>query len=66
MAKDLFWITVASSSVIVLALLVSAFWPGSKGNVVVVKYDCSQLIGGWHPDIPLRVQEQCRKRELDK
>jgi hypothetical protein len=66
MIKDLFWITVASSIVIVLGLLVVAFWPNTKGNVVVVKYDCSQLIGGWHPDIPLKVQEQCRKRELNK
>jgi hypothetical protein len=66
MIKDLFWITVASSIVIVLGLLVYTFLSGSKDNVVVVKYDCSQLIGGWHPDIPLKVQEQCRKRELNK
>ena len=64
MAKDIFWTTLTCT--IVIGVLVLAFWPSSKGNVVVVKYDCSQLIGGWHPDIPLKVQEQCRKRELNK
>ena len=64
MAKDIVWAAVAVS--IAFGSLTLAFWPSSKGNVVVVKYDCSQLIGGWHPDIPLKVQEQCRKRELNK
>ena len=64
MAKDFFWIAMASS--IVFGLLILAFWPSSKGNVVVVKYDCSMLIGGWHPDVPVKVQEECRKRELNK
>jgi len=64
MAKDVVWAAVAVS--IAIGSLTLAFWPDSKGNVVVVKYDCSQLIGGWHPDVPLKVQEQCRKRELNK
>jgi len=63
MAKDIFW-TLATFSII--AILMLSFWPSSKGDVVVVKYDCRMLIGGWHPDIPLKVQEQCRKRELNK
>lgn len=25
------------------------------------KYNCDMLIGGWHPDVPLVVQEECRK-----
>lgn len=25
------------------------------------KYNCDMLIGGWHPDVPLAVQEECRK-----
>jgi hypothetical protein len=64
MAKDFFWIAVTFS--IVIGILVLAFWPSSKGNVVVVKYDCSVLIGGWHPDVPVKVQEACKKRELNK
>ena len=64
MAKDFFWIAIATS--IVSGLLALAFWPDKKGAVVVVKYDCSVLIGGWHPDIPLKVQEECRKRESNK
>ena len=64
MAKDMFWTSVTFS--IIIVMLVLAFWPSNKGSVVVVKYDCSQLIGGWHPDIPVKVQEECRKRELNK
>jgi hypothetical protein len=64
MAKNIFWTTTTFS--IILVVLVLSFWPGSKGDVVVVKYDCSMLIGGWHPDVPAKVQEECRKRELNK
>jgi hypothetical protein len=60
MAKDIVWAVVAVG--ITIGSLVLAFWPSSKGNVVVVQYDCRILIGGWHPDIPLKVQEECRKR----
>jgi hypothetical protein len=64
MAKDIVWVAVAVS--IAIGSLTWAFWPVSKGNVVVVTYDCSMLIGGWHPDVPAKVQEECRKRELNK
>ena len=64
MSKDFFWTSVTFS--ILLGCLILAFWPSSNGNVVVVKYDCSMLIGGWHPDVPVKVQEECRKRELNK
>jgi hypothetical protein len=60
MAKDLFWIIVTFT--IVFGVLVLTVWPSNKSNIVVVKYNCQQLIGGWHPDIPLKVQEECRKR----
>lgn len=59
MAKDLFWTVV--TFVIIISVLVLAFWPQDR-NQVVVKYDCRQLIGGWHPDVPVAVQEECRKR----
>jgi hypothetical protein len=26
-----------------------------------VKYDCRLLMGGWHPDVPSKVIEECRK-----
>ena len=64
MAKDIFWTLVTFG--IVLAVLVLAVWPTSKGHVVVVQYDCRMLMGGWHPDVPVRVQEACRKKELTK
>jgi uncharacterized integral membrane protein len=59
MAKDLFW-TVTTFAILV-GILVLTFWPQNQ-TMVVVKYDCRQLIGGWHPDIPATVQEECRKR----
>ena len=61
MVKDFFWTFVIFG--IVLGILILSFWPASKGNVVVVKYDCSMLIGGWHPDVPVKVQEECRQRK---
>jgi hypothetical protein len=64
MAKDIFWIAITFS--IIILVLSLTFWPATKGNVVVVKYNCSVLIGGWHPDVPDKVQEECRKRELHK
>jgi len=60
MAKDMFWTTVTFA--VIIGVLALAFWPSGKSDIVVVKYDCRQLIGGWHPDIPLKVQEECRKR----
>jgi hypothetical protein len=47
---------------ILFGILVLAFWPANESHVVVVKYNCQQLVGGWHPDIPLKVQEECNKR----
>jgi hypothetical protein len=41
--------------------LVLAFWPQDR-NQVVIKYDCRMLMGGWHPDVPVAVQEECKKR----
>lgn len=64
MAKDIFWTTITFTVIIVA--LAAAFWPTNNGSVVVVKYDCSMLLGGWHPDVPLAVQEECKKRELKK
>jgi hypothetical protein len=61
MAKDVFWTVV--TFVIVLGVLMLAFWPQDR-NQVVVKYDCRMLMGGWHPDVPLAVQEECRKRSI--
>jgi hypothetical protein len=25
-------------------------------------YDCRMLIGGWHPDVPVEIINQCRKQ----
>jgi len=58
MVKDIFWITIASS--IVIALWMLAVWPNTETKVA--KYDCRMLIGGWHPDFPAKVIEECRQR----
>jgi hypothetical protein len=26
-----------------------------------IKYNCEVLIGGWHPDVPVKVIEECRR-----
>ena len=28
-----------------------------------VGYNCNMLMGGWHPDVPTKVIEECRKRK---
>jgi hypothetical protein len=29
---------------------------------VTVTYDCRMLMGNWHPDFPVAVMEECKKR----
>lgn len=29
---------------------------------VEVTYDCRVLMGGWHPDVPAQVMDQCRRK----
>ena len=33
----------------------------TESRTITVRYDCRMLIGGWHPDVPTAVQQQCRK-----
>ena len=63
MAKDVFW--TVTTFAIITAVLVLAFWPQDR-NQVVVKYDCRMLTGNWHPDMPVAVQEECKKRGVTK
>jgi hypothetical protein len=60
MVKDIVWAAVAVS--VAIGSLTLAFWPWNNSEVVVVQYNCSVLIGGWHPDVPVKVQEECKKR----
>ena len=48
-------------TIVCLVCIMWVSWPDAKNNVAV-KYDCRMLIGGWHPDVPVAVQEECRKR----
>ena len=36
----------------------------AESNTVIVRYDCRQLIGGWHPDVPVEIAEECKKRSI--
>jgi hypothetical protein len=60
MAKDIFWTSVTFA--IIIAILVAAFWPVDKSQVIVIKYDCGLV--NTNPDMPATVKEECRKREL--
>jgi hypothetical protein len=48
---------------IILAFLATAAitYEVLQNPKVSVKYDCRVLIGGWHPDVPVEVQQECRK-----
>ena len=30
-------------------------------SIKPARFDCRMLIGGWHPDVPTQIVEQCRK-----
>jgi len=30
-----------------------------------IAYDCHMLIGGWHPDVPPKVIDECRKKKAN-
>jgi hypothetical protein len=42
---------------VVIIILTSARDDAIKPN----RFDCRMLIGGWHPDVPKQIVEQCRK-----
>jgi hypothetical protein len=49
-------------SIIALVVVMGViFFNGMKADQTIIKYDCRQLIGGWHPDVPQQVMEECRK-----
>jgi hypothetical protein len=60
MAKDIFWTSVTFA--IIIAILVAAFWPVDKSQVIVIKYDCGLVNADLN--MPATVKEECRKREL--
>ena len=34
-------------------------------KVTPIKYNCNMLIGSWHPDVPSKVIEECRKKQYE-
>ena len=49
------WQALAIIGIIFLVVFLIRNWPETRAN-------CGILIGGWHPDVPPSVQEQCRSR----
>jgi hypothetical protein len=31
----------------------------------IVRYNCDTLVGGWHPDVPPKVIDECRKKKAN-
>jgi hypothetical protein len=55
------WQAVSIVGIICLVVFLIRNWPEEHS----ARYDCRILIGGWHPDVPPSVQEQCRSRRQD-
>jgi hypothetical protein len=57
-------------TLIILFFVVLIYLSEVLDIVTPKEYNCSQveqyLIGGWHPDIPKEVIEQCRKLKQEK
>lgn len=60
MVKFLFGIL----SLIILVFVIALTFIATKQDKdrVTVKYDCRMLMGNWHPDFPVAVMEECKKR----
>jgi hypothetical protein len=50
-------------AVTIVSFLALISW--TESSTVTVRYDCRMLIGGWHPDFPARVIEDCRNKNKD-
>jgi hypothetical protein len=35
-------------------------------NSQEIRYNCDMLIGDWHPDVPVKVIEECRKLKREQ
>ena len=60
MVKVIF--TVLSFIVLVFVIVLTFIAAAQDKDRVIVKYDCSMLLGNWHPDFPAAVIEECKKR----
>ena len=34
-------------------------------NVQQIQYNCDMLIGNWHPDVPPKVIDECKKKKVN-
>ena len=60
------------NGILVISLLLTAYlitsyydYQDIVDRVTPIKYNCDMLIGGWHPDVPTKVLEECRKKQYE-
>jgi hypothetical protein len=59
--SDIDFRKIIAGAVLVVAVLILVFTDyGNNGKV----YDCS--LAEWHPDIPIKIKEECRKMRLEE
>ena len=59
--SDIDFRKIIAGAVLVVAVLILVFTDyGNNGRV----YDCS--LAEWHPDIPIKIKEECRKMRLEE
>jgi len=58
--KDLLIATGCLSALLSLQFAVAYLFI-SRTEPYILRIDCRTLIGGWHPDIPPKILEECRK-----
>lgn len=57
MLRDILFIGVSLIICVVILLLTGM----RDESIKPARFDCRMLIGGWHPDVPTQIVEQCRK-----
>ena len=50
-----------ASALIILAVGIVVITGARDVSIKPNRFDCRLLIGGWHPDVPTEIAEQCRK-----
>lgn len=57
---DRFWLVApVFAGIILFSVLFTTMYNQEKNTV---HFDCRQLIGGWHPDIPKQIVDECRHK----
>ena len=55
------WIMIVIAAIISTLIIIAT---AHRDPTIAVRYDCALLVGGWHPDFPAEVIEECRRRGI--